>query len=106
MLEIAEGPDLDVTVAQRSRPRSSPPLPMIRPGDDSHDVKTVRGCLFARGRVPPAAYAATETGLAGWLESTVCDPGLIELVRTFQRAEGLGEDGIVGPKTWPPLLRV
>ncbi|MER5997757.1 N-acetylmuramoyl-L-alanine amidase [Nonomuraea angiospora] len=79
-------------------------LPMIRPGDDSFDVKTVRGCLFARGRVPVSAYA--QVGLEDWLKSTRCDPGLVELVRGFQQAEGIGADGVVGPKTWPSLLRV
>ncbi|WP_171075311.1 N-acetylmuramoyl-L-alanine amidase [Nonomuraea basaltis] len=81
-------------------------LPMVRLGDDNYDVKTVRGCLFARGHVPPTAYAGSEAGLEGWLKSTQCDTGLVELVRGFQRAEGLDEDGFVGPKTWPSLLRV
>jgi hypothetical protein len=81
-------------------------LPLIRPGDDNYDVKTVRGCLFARGHVPPTAYSSSEAGLEGWLKSTSCDAGLIELVRVFQRAEGINEDGFVGPATWPSLLRV
>ncbi|MEV0617668.1 N-acetylmuramoyl-L-alanine amidase [Nonomuraea sp. NPDC050404] len=81
-------------------------LPVIRPGDDNYDVKTVRGCLFARGHVPAAAYSGVQDGLEGWLRSTACDDGLVELVRGFQRAEGLDEDGLVGPRTWPPLLRV
>ncbi|MEV0387086.1 N-acetylmuramoyl-L-alanine amidase [Nonomuraea sp. NPDC050643] len=81
-------------------------LPMIRPGDDNFDVKTVRGCLFARGHVPPTAYASVDGGLEGWLSSTSCDAGLAELVRGFQKAEGLSDDGIVGQATWPPLLRV
>jgi hypothetical protein len=81
-------------------------LPLIRLGDDNFDVKTVRGCLFARGHVPPAAYAGVQDGLEGWLKSTRCDTGLVELVRRFQQAEGLDEDGFVGPKTWPSLLRL
>ncbi|MFC4116341.1 N-acetylmuramoyl-L-alanine amidase [Nonomuraea zeae] len=81
-------------------------LPLIRLGDDSYDVKTVRGCLFARGHVPPTAYAGTTAGLEEWLKSTSCDSGLVELVRGFQRAEGIDDDGIVGPGTWPSLLRV
>ncbi|WP_433435591.1 peptidoglycan recognition protein family protein [Nonomuraea sp. CA-141351] len=79
-------------------------LPMIRLGDDNYDVKTVRGCLFARGRVPVSAYE--QVGLEDWLKSTRCDPGLVELVRGFQHAEGIEEDGFVGPETWPSLLRV
>ncbi|GAB2944568.1 N-acetylmuramoyl-L-alanine amidase [Nonomuraea fastidiosa] len=81
-------------------------LPLIRRGDDNFDVKTVRGCLFARGRVPRAAYAEVADGLEGWLNSTVYDDQLVELVREFQRSEGLDADGEVGPQTWPPLLRL
>jgi hypothetical protein len=81
-------------------------LPLIRLGDDNYDVKTVRGCLFARGHVPPAAYASVQDGLEGWLKSTRCDDGLVELVRRFQQAEGIDPDGLVGPRTWAPLLRV
>ncbi|MEV5502748.1 N-acetylmuramoyl-L-alanine amidase [Nonomuraea fuscirosea] len=81
-------------------------LPLIRLGDDNYDVKTVRGCLFARGHVPPTAYAGIQDGLEGWLKTTRCDNGLVELVRGFQRAEGIDEDGLVGPATWAPLLRV
>lgn len=81
-------------------------LPLIRLGDDNYDVKTVRGCLFARGYVPPAVYASVQDGLEGWLESTLCDEGLVELVRGFQQAKGIGVDGLVGPETWAPLLRV
>jgi peptidoglycan hydrolase-like protein with peptidoglycan-binding domain len=81
-------------------------LPLIRRGDDNFDVKTVRGCLFARGRVPRAAYAEPADGLEGWLNSTVYDDQLVELVREFQRSEGLDADGEVGPQTWPPLLRL
>lgn len=81
-------------------------LPMIRLGDDNYDVKTVRGCLFARGHVPASAYANVAEGLEGWLESTQCDAALVELIRAYQRARGIDEDGVVGPKTWPALLRV
>ncbi|MFG1694631.1 N-acetylmuramoyl-L-alanine amidase [Nonomuraea sp. NPDC049309] len=81
-------------------------LPLIRRGDDNVDVKTVRGCLFARGHVPRAAYAEVADGLEGWLNTTVYDDQLVELVREFQRAEGLDADGAVGPQTWPPLLRI
>ncbi|MGR6919028.1 peptidoglycan recognition protein family protein [[Actinomadura] parvosata] len=81
-------------------------LPLIRLGDDNFDVKTVRGCLFARGHVPAAAYAGAPDGLAGWLNASRCDDGLVELVRGFQRAQGLDDDGLVGPLTWASLLRV
>lgn len=79
-------------------------LPLIKLGDDNYDVKTVRSCLFARGRVPKSAYA--EAGLEVWLNSTTAGPDLVELVKVFQRAEGLTPDGQVGERTWPPLLRL
>ncbi|MCK2219685.1 N-acetylmuramoyl-L-alanine amidase [Actinomadura sp. ATCC 31491] len=79
-------------------------LPTVGPKADSYDVKTIRGCLFARGRVPQALYS--DAGLEAWLNRTAMDPELVELVREFQRAEGLGVDGWVGPNTWPALLRV
>ncbi|UBU11591.1 peptidoglycan recognition protein family protein [Nonomuraea gerenzanensis] len=79
-------------------------LPLVGPGSDSFDVKTVRGCLFARGRVPADAYA--DIGLEAWMKLTKADPELVELVKVFQDAEGLDPDGWVGKLTWPHLLRV
>ena len=79
-------------------------LPLVRLGDDNYDVKTVRGCLFARGHVPATAYA--DVTLEAWLKFTKADTELVELVKVFQRAEDLDDDGIVGPATWPPLLHV
>jgi hypothetical protein len=80
-------------------------LPTLREGDDIYDVKTVRANLFARGRVPVQAYGEP-AGLKAWLERTDYDHELAELVGIFQNLEGLDDDGIVGPKTWPALLRV
>lgn len=79
-------------------------LPLIRPGSDNFDVKTVRGCLFARGHVPVTAYAAG--GLEEWMKRTKADPQLVELLKEFQQTEGLDPDGWCGPQTWPPLLRL
>ncbi|MEV0149120.1 MULTISPECIES: N-acetylmuramoyl-L-alanine amidase [unclassified Nonomuraea] len=79
-------------------------LPLIRPDDDNYDVKTARGCLFVRGRVPAALYATV--GLESWLNRTKADPEFVEVVKAFQHVEGLDADGYVGPKTWPALLRV
>ncbi len=79
-------------------------LPMLRKGADGYDVKTVRACVFARGRVPAAPYA--EGGLKTWLEKTAFDDELAGLVRNFQASEQLDADGIVGPKTWAALLRL
>ncbi|MEV4059741.1 peptidoglycan recognition protein family protein [Nonomuraea dietziae] len=80
-------------------------LPTLRCGDDNYDVKSVRGMLFIRGFVPPAAYG-TPADLKGWLERTEFDQQLAELVGAFQLLKGLDDDGIVGPKTWPALLRL
>jgi hypothetical protein len=79
-------------------------LPTVGPGADNFDVKTVRGCLFARGRVPAALYATV--GLEAWLKRTEMDAELVELVKTFQEVEDVGSDGWVGKQTWPPLLRI
>lgn len=79
-------------------------LPLVGPNNDSYAVKTVRGCLFARGRVPQPLYAAA--GLEAWLNRTKADGELVEVVKTFQRVEGLRDDGLVGSKTWPHLLGV
>ena len=79
-------------------------LPLVGLGDDNYDVKTVRACLFARGRVPADKFE--KGGLKAWLEDTKADKALDDLIRAFQRAEGLDADGIVGPKTWPRLMRI
>jgi len=80
-------------------------LPMLRQGADNYHVKTVRGCLFARGGLPEASYGGPE-GLKGWLESTAFDAALTREVKAFQAAHNLDADGIVGPLTWAKLLRV
>ncbi|MEV4078940.1 CHAP domain-containing protein [Nonomuraea fuscirosea] len=58
-------------------------------------VKTVFYLLHARGH-----------GLGGGIDDTVFGAPLDDAVRAFQRAAGLKVDGVVGPKTWPALLRV
>ncbi|PZG06076.1 peptidoglycan-binding protein [Nonomuraea aridisoli] len=80
-------------------------LLLVRPGADSYDVKTVRACLFVRGGLQPARYGG-QVGLKAWMENMAHDPDLVVDVRAFQRAQGLDDDGIVGPRTWPALLRV
>lgn len=79
-------------------------LPLVGPGVDSYAVKTVRANLFARGRVPKPLYGAV--GLEAWLNRTKADAELVEVLKAFQRVEGLDDDGWCGPKTWPPLLGV
>ncbi|MBO4272372.1 N-acetylmuramoyl-L-alanine amidase [Microbispora triticiradicis] len=78
-------------------------LPLLREGDDKYDVKTARGCMFARGRVPEAVY--TNAGLKEWLERTKFDSEFGGLVRDFQRAEKLDVDGLIGKNTWMALHR-
>lgn len=69
-------------------------------GDDRSDpkrwhVKTVYYLLHAR-----------DYGLGGGVDDTVFSEPLEDAVRAFQRAAGLKVDGVVGPKTWPALMRV
>ncbi|MEV4020152.1 N-acetylmuramoyl-L-alanine amidase [Nonomuraea angiospora] len=80
-------------------------LPLVRPDADNWDVKTIRGCLIARGAVAPSRYGG-QLGLKAWMERTEYDPALASDVRAFQSKEGIDEDGIVGPETWRHLLRV
>lgn len=69
-------------------------------GDASFDVKTVRGCLLARGYYPVAP------DLKAWVENMLFDDDLKALVKVFQEARDLDVDGIVGPITWKELLNV
>ncbi|WP_219512689.1 peptidoglycan recognition protein family protein [Nonomuraea ceibae] len=80
-------------------------LPLLRPGAKGYDVKTVRANLFARGGLAPGRYGG-QLGLKAWLESTEYDDELAVDVAAFQREQGLDDDAIVGPATWPALLRV
>ncbi|MET8866546.1 N-acetylmuramoyl-L-alanine amidase [Nonomuraea sp. NPDC004580] len=80
-------------------------LPLLRPNADNFDVKTLRGCLFARGGLKPDRYGDA-AGLKAWLEHTKYDPELVKDVKAFQRGQKLDDDALVGPKTWAALLRV
>jgi hypothetical protein len=79
-------------------------LPTLKQGAKGFDVKTVRSCLFARGGLAEASYDGV--GLQSWLERTEFDDGLAADVKAFQASRKLAADGVVGPKTWPHLLRV
>ncbi|GII63531.1 hypothetical protein Skr01_36160 [Sphaerisporangium krabiense] len=70
-------------------------LPVLRQGDKGWDVKTLHYLLLARD------YG----GLDG-VDDTVFTPAHAEGVRGLQAAAGIEADGIVGPKTWPVLLRL
>ena len=80
-------------------------LPLLKQGADSFDVKTLRANIFVRGGLTEDRYGGA-AGLKAWLENTVFDAALAADVKTFQASHKLAADGIVGPKTWPHLLRV
>ncbi|MGA4989852.1 N-acetylmuramoyl-L-alanine amidase [Nonomuraea bangladeshensis] len=79
-------------------------LPLLKPAADNYDVKTARAALFARGYLPENVYAAA--GLQAWLEKTVYDDEMVNLIRGFQKLKKLDVDGLCGPQTWRALLRV
>lgn len=70
-------------------------LPVLREGDHGWHVKTMHYLLLARD------YA----GLDG-VDDTVFTPAHTAGVKGLQAAAGLKQDGVVGPLTWPVLLRV
>lgn len=65
-------------------------LPALQQGASGDDVRTMQGCLWARGEV------VTLDGIFG--------PQTRAALVRFQSAKGLSPDGIAGPKTWPELL--
>lgn len=83
-------------------------LPMLRVGEKSYDVKTVRALLYARGtvHVPKDAPA---NWLVDWLDSQKFDDDLKKRVIEYQKAAFPADDdewdGIVGPRTWSKLMR-
>ncbi|MCF6467414.1 CHAP domain-containing protein [Nonomuraea sp. MG754425] len=58
-------------------------------------VKTVFYLLHARS-----------FGVNGGVDDTVFGEPMHDAVRALQQAAGLKDDGVVGPKTWPALMRV
>lgn len=68
-------------------------LPTVRPGLDGEAVETVQGLLQARSH--PEVAIDGDFG-----------PVTEEAVKAVQRWGGVEPDGIVGPVTWPVLLRV
>ncbi|MFI6296875.1 N-acetylmuramoyl-L-alanine amidase [Nonomuraea sp. NPDC050790] len=80
-------------------------LPLLKPGQTSYHVKTLRSLLFARGALSQERYGGPH-GLKGWLELTKYDADLVEDVKAFQRSAKLDADGLVGEKTWTAALKV
>ncbi|MFD0885238.1 peptidoglycan-binding protein, partial [Streptosporangium algeriense] len=70
-------------------------LPVLKKGDRGWDVKTVHYLLLARD-------CANIDGRDDTVFTTAHEQG----VRGLQAAAGITVDGIVGPATWPVLLRI
>ncbi|MQY06121.1 peptidoglycan-binding protein [Actinomadura macrotermitis] len=68
-------------------------LPMLGKGDKGEHVETVQGLLLARSH--------PEVRITGKF-----DDATEKAVRKVQSWGGVESDGVVGPKTWPVLLRV
>lgn len=68
-------------------------LPELNKGDSGEHVETLQGLLLARSH--------PEVGMTGKF-----DDATEKAVKAMQRWGGVDDDGIVGPKTWPVLLRV
>jgi peptidoglycan hydrolase-like protein with peptidoglycan-binding domain len=65
-------------------------LPTLAQGASGQDVRTLQGCLAARG------HPVTIDGAFG--------PGTKTALEAFQLTKGVGTDGVAGPLTWPKLL--
>jgi peptidoglycan hydrolase-like protein with peptidoglycan-binding domain len=72
------------------------PALRLRPGDSGPAAAVLAEALIARSLVPDGP--GSRDGVYGADDEAV--------VREFQRANGLTVDGVVGPQTWGPLLRV
>jgi peptidoglycan hydrolase-like protein with peptidoglycan-binding domain len=66
------------------------PWPLVKRGSRIFPVRPLQQLLRARG------HRVDVDGIFG--------PGTEAAVKTFQRNNGLGADGIVGPRTWPKLV--
>lgn len=79
-------------------------FPTLSLGDDSFDVKTVRALLYARAALKTLVGHPT-FNLTEFLDETRFDPFLKEIVKDYQKRNGLKDDGVVGPRTLTKLLR-
>lgn len=68
-------------------------LPMIKRGDQGEHVQSVQGLLIARSH--------PEVSVTGSFDATT-----EKAVKAVQKWGKVDDDGIVGPQTWPVLLRV
>jgi L,D-transpeptidase YcbB len=67
--------------------------PLLRPGDESDEVRLLRERLRREGDLDAGAASLDRS----------YDATLTEAVRSFQRRHGLTEDGVVGPRTLAAL---
>ncbi|MBM3676403.1 MAG: peptidoglycan-binding protein [Actinobacteria bacterium] len=67
------------------------PWPVVRRGDAVFPVRTLQHLLRSRHRI------VVVDGVFG--------PATEAAVKSFQRSAGLVDDGVVGPSTWPKLVR-
>ena len=70
-----------------------PLYPVLRKGDKGEYVKKVQTILVQLG------YDIGSSGIDGDF-----GPATEKAVKAFQKANGIGQDGVVGAKTWPALL--
>lgn len=68
-------------------------LPTLGKGDEGEHVESVQGLLLARSH--------PEVKMTGKF-----DDATVKAVKAVQKWGDLDDDGVVGPKTWPVLLRV
>ncbi|MCP9947294.1 peptidoglycan-binding domain-containing protein [Actinomadura madurae] len=68
-------------------------LPMLSKGDTGEHVQSLQGLLQARSH--------PEVHITGKF-----DAATEKAVRAVQRWGGVDDDGVVGPMTWPVMLRV
>ena len=70
-------------------------LPVVQSGSRGDAAKIVQGALIAKG------YSCGSSGIDG-----VFGVNSVAALKSFQKAQGITADGIVGPATWGKLLGV
>ena len=70
-------------------------LPVVKSGSRGDAAKIVQGALIAKG------YSCGSSGIDG-----VFGTASVAALKSYQKAQGITADGIVGPATWGKLLEV
>jgi murein L,D-transpeptidase YcbB/YkuD len=89
-------------------------LPVLRKGDNSFDVLSLRALLFQRflaahftnDQMIDDRHIETPMRLRDWLRREEFDEALENDVKLYQQSRKLDADGIVGKNTWNELLRI